>query len=55
MVRGYIAATNSLRPETGRFAIRPCLLNVRTTVAHVEVFMNAVLGVGAERAREPSA
>ena len=36
----------------GRFAIRPCFINARTTTAHVDAFIDAVVTIGAEVARQ---
>jgi aromatic-L-amino-acid decarboxylase len=57
LLRRLLRETDFMPSSTlvdGRFAIRPCFINLRTTTAHVEAFMDAVLHIGAELASEPT-
>ncbi len=36
----------------GRFAIRPCFINARTTIEHVDAFIETVLAIGVELERD---
>jgi aromatic-L-amino-acid decarboxylase len=38
----------------GRFAIRPCFINARTTTAHVDAFVDAVIRIGDELTGSPA-
>jgi aromatic-L-amino-acid decarboxylase len=51
LLRRLLRETDFMPSSTlvdGRFAIRPCFINIRTTTAHVDAFMDAVLRIGAE-------
>lgn len=55
LLRRLLRETDFMPSSTmvgGRFAIRPCFINVRTTSAHVDGFMDAVLLLGAELAAD---
>ncbi len=51
LLRRLLRETDFLPSSTvvnGQFAIRPCFINVRTTPAHVDGFVDAVLRIGGE-------
>ncbi|MDH3250862.1 MAG: aminotransferase class V-fold PLP-dependent enzyme, partial [Acidimicrobiia bacterium] len=51
LLRRLLRETDFMPSSTivsGRYAIRPCFINVRTTTAHVDAFLDAVLRIGAE-------
>jgi aromatic-L-amino-acid decarboxylase len=55
LLRRVLRETDFMPSSTlvdGRFAIRPCFINIRTTTAHVDAFMDAVLSIGAELATD---
>ncbi len=55
LLRRLLRETDFMPSSTlvdGRFAIRPCFINVRTTAAHVDGFMDAVLRIGADLTSE---
>jgi aromatic-L-amino-acid decarboxylase len=52
LLRRLLRETDFMPSSTivdGDFAIRPCFINVRTTAAHVDAFLDAVLRIGAEQ------
>ncbi len=49
---GYMPSSTSVN---GHFAIRPCFINLRTTMADVDGFVDAVLRIGAELADDRDA
>lgn len=51
LLRRLLRETDFMPSSTlvdGRFAIRPCFINLRTTLDHVDAFVDAVLRIGAE-------
>ena len=55
LLRRLLRETDFMPSSTlveGQFAIRPCFINIRTTTSHIDAFMDAVLRIGAELARE---
>ena len=51
LLRRLLRETDFMPSSTivdGRFAIRPCFINVRTTTDHVDGFMDAVVRIGAQ-------
>ena len=51
LLRRLLRETDFMPSSTlvdGRFAIRPCFINLRTTHEHVDAFVDAVLRIGAE-------
>lgn len=51
LLRRLLRETDFMPSSTivnGRYAIRPCFINVRTTTAHVDAFLDTVLRIGAE-------
>lgn len=53
LLRRLLRETDFMPSSTlvdGRFAIRPCFINVRTTTEHVDAFVDAVLSIGADLA-----
>ena len=53
LLRRLLRETDFMPSSTivdGRFAIRPCFINVRTTAAHVDAFVDAVIRIGADMA-----
>lgn len=56
LLRRLLRETDFMPSSTlvgGRFSIRPCFINVRTTAEHVDAFMDAVIGIGADLAGAP--
>lgn len=55
LLRRLLRETDFMPSSTlvgGRFAIRPCFINVRTTMAHVDAFMDEVIKIGSELAAD---
>ena len=55
LLRRLLRETDFMPSSTlidGRFVIRPCFINIRTTAMHVDAFIDAVLQIGAELATE---
>ncbi len=58
LLRRLLRETDFMPSSTlvdGRFAIRPCFINVRTTTTHVDGFLDAVLRIGADLTSEVQA
>ncbi len=55
LLRRLLRETDFMPSSTivgGRYALRPCFINIRTTAAHVDAFMDAVLRIGTELTSE---